>query len=209
MPRRLDFHADAEDDDSNDGDAREGVPAEEIVLELRGPSGDKVAGRLAASHLSDHPHASEVLAGAIRVGSVLPHVLVLECRVRGGFVTVSRKAALLRVAQDPGLRTGLPKDIADVTPGMHLTGFVSNVTETACYVRFLNHLTGVAGRTHVSDAFVEQVGDVMEEGQTVQAVVKDVDTARRKLSLSLKPSAVTATSADMLSCLFQCASAPS
>lgn len=175
------------------------------MLELLGPSGDKAVGRLAATHLSDHPHASEVLAGAIRVGSVLPEVLVLECRVRGGFATVSRKPALLRAARDSGLRTGLPKDIGEVKPGMHLTGFVSNITETACFVRFLNHLTGIAGRTQVSDAFVDQVADVMEVGQTVQAVVKDVDEGRRKLSLSLKPSMVTPASADMLSCLYKCA----
>ena len=207
MPRHTD--ADTKGSEPNDDvmDSNDGArAAEDIVLELQGPSGDKVVGRLAPSHLSDHPHATEVLAGAIRVGSVLPEVLVLECRVRGGFVTVTRKPALLRAAQDPRLRSGLPKDIADVAAGMHVTGFVSNVTETACFVRFLNHLTGVAGRTHVSDAFVERVGDVMEEGQTVHAVVRDVDVARGKLSLSLKPSAVPAASERMIDSLYKCVS---
>lgn len=65
LPEDLLCYAEVEDDVINDSStSQEDVLAEEVTLELKGATGGKVVGRLAAAHLSDHPHASEALAGA-------------------------------------------------------------------------------------------------------------------------------------------------
>jgi rRNA biogenesis protein RRP5 len=142
-----------------------------------------------------------VLAGALKPGAVLPEVLVLDLRPQARLVIVTRKAALLDAARE----RRLPCVLAHLQPGQRLAGFVASVTPDACFVRFGGALTGRAGLPALSDIFITDPSAAFEVGQTVQAVVGDVDVERERFGVVLKPSQTVTTDSALLATYFRCA----
>ena len=70
---------------------------------------------------------------------------------------------------------------------MH-AGYVASVTDAGCFVRFLGRLTGLAPVPQLADTFVTDPKQHFAPGQSVRAAVLDVDDARQRVMLSLKPS---------------------
>src|SRR5205823_7379049 len=63
------------------------------------------------------------------------------------------------------------------------------VTKTKEYGAFLQVMPGIEGLLHISELswdHVERTEDVLKVGETVQVKVIGIDTARRRISLSLK-----------------------
>ena len=63
------------------------------------------------------------------------------------------------------------------------------VTKTKKYGAFLQILPGIEGLLHISELswdHVERTEDVLKVGENVQVKVIGIDTARRRISLSLK-----------------------
>ena len=63
------------------------------------------------------------------------------------------------------------------------------VTKTKKYGAFLQILPGIEGLLHISELswdHVDKTEDVLKVGETVQVKVIGIDTARRRVSLSLK-----------------------
>jgi rRNA biogenesis protein RRP5 len=174
-----------------------------VYLLLRTAGGASVTARLPAEHLSDHAHAAEVLAGALKPGAVLPEVLILDLRPQAHLVIATRKATMLDAAREGRL----PCALADLQPGQRVAGFVASVTSDACFVRFGGTLTGRAGLPALSDIFITDPSAAFEVGQTVQAVVGDVDVERERFGVILKPSQTGMTDSALLATYFRCAPA--
>lgn len=81
---------------------------------------------------------------------------------------LTRKASLVAAA------SALPKSVQDVKETMLLPGYIANVTNDACYVRFLNQLTGRAGLAQLADLFVSDPSRHYHVNQSVKAQVVQV-----------------------------------
>src|SRR6266566_4517699 len=69
------------------------------------------------------------------------------------------------------------------------TWLVAAETQTKKYGAFLQIMPGIEGLLHISELswdHVERTEDVLKVGETVQVKVIGIDTARRRISLSLK-----------------------
>jgi predicted RNA-binding protein with RPS1 domain len=53
-------------------------------------------------------------------------------------------------------------------------GYIANITEKGCFVRFLKHLTGLASIPQVADEFVSDANHHFTVGQSVRAHVLEV-----------------------------------
>ncbi|KAL0048743.1 hypothetical protein WJX82_009925 [Trebouxia sp. C0006] len=170
----------------------ESVPSQYIV-DIKGGA----HGPLGAEHLADHPSAVTALQGALQVGSPLGPLLVLE-RVEGsGIVKLSRKSSLITAA------ASLPKAISDVKEALLVPGYITNVTNDACYVRFLGQLTGRAGLAQLADLFVSDPSRHFHVGQSVRAQVVQVDSGKERFTVTLKQSLAGASDAAYLQSLLK------
>ncbi len=89
--------------------------------------------------------------------------------------------SLRQLQQDPWERLLQTTPVGSVVEG--------TVTKTKKYGAFLQILPGIEGLLHISELswdHVEKTEDVVKVGETVQVKVIGIDTARRRVSLSLK-----------------------
>ncbi len=76
--------------------------------------------------------------------------------------------------------------LEDLQEGMRLPGIVTNVTNFGAFIDVGVHQDGLAHISQLADRFVRDPGEVVKVGQKVMARVLEVDTQRRRISLSLK-----------------------
>lgn len=74
----------------------------------------------------------------------------------------------------------------ELTPGMILTGTVRNVIDFGAFVDIGVHQDGLVHVSELSDHFVRHPREVVSVGDTVRVRVKSVDTARKRIALSMK-----------------------
>ncbi len=89
--------------------------------------------------------------------------------------------SLRQLQQDPWERL-----VSNVPVGEIVSG---NVTKTKKYGAFLQIMAGIEGLLHISELswdHVERTEDVLKVGEDLQVKVIGIDTARRRISLSLK-----------------------
>jgi uncharacterized protein len=99
---------------------------------------------------------------------------------------------LLKPGRDP--RDELPKPVLlsdvlgleDLKPGMVLTGTVRNVSDFGAFVDIGVHQDGLVHISELSDRFVRRPMEVVAVGDIVKVRVLSVDTARKRISLSMK-----------------------
>lgn len=77
-------------------------------------------------------------------------------------------------------------EITDLTVGAVLPGIVTNVTAFGAFVDVGVHQDGLVHISRMSDKFVTTPQDVLRPGQQVKVAVIEVDTARKRISLSMK-----------------------
>ena len=76
--------------------------------------------------------------------------------------------------------------IEDVSPGMQLPGVVTNVTAFGAFVDIGVHQDGLVHISELSDRYVKNAADVVKVHQKVMVTVLNVDTKRKRISLSMK-----------------------
>jgi uncharacterized protein len=76
--------------------------------------------------------------------------------------------------------------INDLTIGMSLPGIVTNVTNFGAFVDIGVHQDGLVHISHLSDKFVKDPKEVVAVQQKVKVTVVEVDTARKRIGLSMK-----------------------
>lgn len=101
-------------------------------------------------------------------------------------------AELMKPGRDPRgelppalLRTDI-MSMDDLKPGMTLQGTVRNVVDFGVFVDIGVHQDGLVHISQVSDHFVKHPSEVVRVGDVVNVVVLDVDSARKRISLSIK-----------------------
>ncbi len=99
---------------------------------------------------------------------------------------------LARPGRDP--RDELPKpllssqvlEMADLKPGMTLYGTVRNVADFGAFVDIGVHQDGLVHVSELADRFVRNPMEVVKVGDVVKVRVINVDTQRKRISLSMK-----------------------
>ena len=79
------------------------------------------------------------------------------------------------------------EDIADLKEGMVLEGTVSNVAQFGAFVDLGVHQDGLIHVSQLSARFVQDAREVVKTGDIVRVRVLEVDVARKRISLSMKP----------------------
>jgi protein Tex len=79
--------------------------------------------------------------------------------------------------------------ITDLKPGMRLPGVVTNVTAFGAFVDVGVHQDGLVHVSRLADRFVKDPHEVVHVHQRVTVTVLEVDTARNRISLSMKEGA--------------------
>ena len=74
----------------------------------------------------------------------------------------------------------------DLTPGMKLSGIVTNVTAFGAFVDIGVHQDGLVHMSELSDRYVTDPNQVVKVYQKVQVTVLAVDLDRKRISLSMK-----------------------
>jgi uncharacterized protein len=76
--------------------------------------------------------------------------------------------------------------IDSLTPGMTLTGIVTNVTNFGAFVDIGVHQDGLVHISELSDKFVKNPSEVVSVNQKVSVTVLSIDIERKRISLSMK-----------------------
>ena len=74
----------------------------------------------------------------------------------------------------------------DLTPGMEMTGTVRNVIDFGVFVDIGVHQDGLVHISQLSDKFVKHPLDVVKVGDIVKVWVMSVDSAKKRISLTMK-----------------------
>ncbi len=73
------------------------------------------------------------------------------------------------------------------TVGQKIKGTVSNITDFGIFIQLV---PGVDGLVHVSDMswteHIKHPADMFKKGETVEAVITDINKQKRKISLGIK-----------------------
>ena len=78
------------------------------------------------------------------------------------------------------------ESITDLTVGMQLEGVVTNVTNFGAFVDIGVHQDGLVHISQLADRFVQDPHDEVSTGDVVSVRVMEVDTARKRISLTMK-----------------------
>ncbi len=78
-------------------------------------------------------------------------------------------------------------DLADLRVGMQLEGTVTNVAAFGAFVDLGVHQDGLVHVSELSERFVRDAREVVRVGQVVRVRVLEVDLARKRIALSLRP----------------------
>lgn len=85
----------------------------------------------------------------------------------------------------PMLRTDV-MGMEDLKPGMELKGTVRNVIDFGAFVDVGVHQDGLVRISQISDKFIRHPSEVLKVGQIVTVWVLSVDTAKKRISLTMK-----------------------
>jgi protein Tex len=77
-------------------------------------------------------------------------------------------------------------EMKDLKIGMKLPGIVTNVTKFGAFVDVGVHQDGLVHISEISDKYITDPSEVVKVGQKVQVTVTDIDTARKRIALSMK-----------------------
>ncbi|KAJ3021566.1 Protein RRP5 [Thoreauomyces humboldtii] len=179
-----------------------GILGEGVLVEFR-PS--MLRGYLAKAHLTDHITTVDRLFKSLREGTVLKELAIIGKDETKGHLRVTMKGLLV---QDLKRRKTALK-FEDLKEDLVVPGYILNVTDKGAFVGFPGSMVGMAKLRNLSDRYVAQASDVLQSGQTVVAVITNVDAESRRVEVSLKHSLCVKNSdaivyeTDLLRSLFQ------
>ena len=89
----------------------------------------------------------------------------------------------------PLLRTDV-LSVADLKPGMRLTGTVRNVIDFGAFVDIGVHQDGLVHISEISESFIRHPSQALRVGDVVDVVVLEVDEKKGRIGLSIKQAAI-------------------
>ena len=110
----------------------------------------------------------------------------------GGITIVDIVDSLLKKGRDP--REELPQPVLrsdilsmeDLKPGMILNGTVRNVIDFGAFVDIGVHQDGLVHISQICDRYIKHPTDVLSVGDSVKVKILDVDTNKKRISLTMK-----------------------
>ncbi|KAJ8448113.1 hypothetical protein Cgig2_031837 [Carnegiea gigantea] len=153
-----------------------------------------VKGTIFSEHLADHQGLAAQLKSALKPGHELCQLLVLD--IEGNNLILSAKYSLVHAAQQ------LPADAKQIHPNSVIHGYVCNLIETGCFVRFLGRLTGFSPRKRALDDRNTDLSEAFYVGQSVRSNVLDVNSETGRITLSLKASSCLSMDCSFLQSYF-------
>ncbi|XP_038881067.1 rRNA biogenesis protein RRP5 isoform X2 [Benincasa hispida] len=147
-------------------------------------------GRISMEHLSDHQAHASSMKSVLKPGYQFDQLLVLD--IEGQNLILSAKQSLINLAHV------LPSDPSQVKQYSVIHGFISNIIERGCFVRFLGRLTGFSPRNKAMEDRKLDLQEAFYIGQSVRSSVVDVSGETGRITLSLKQSTCFSTDASFI-----------
>ncbi|KAE8649759.1 rRNA biogenesis protein RRP5 [Cucumis sativus] len=151
---------------------------------------DYSRGRISTEHLSDHQAHASSIKSVLKPGYQFDQLLVLA--IEGESLILSAKQSLIKLAHM------LPSDSSHVNPYSIIHGFICNIIEAGCFVRFLGRLTGFSPRNKAMQDQKLYLRETYYIGQSVRSNVVDVSGETGRITLSLKQSTCFSTDASFI-----------
>ena len=85
----------------------------------------------------------------------------------------------------PLLRTDV-MELADLKPGMKLSGTVRNVVDFGAFVDIGVHQDGLVHISQMADRYIQHPSQVLSVGDVVEVTVLEVDAAKKRISLTMR-----------------------
>src|SRR5262245_54353290 len=110
----------------------------------------------------------------------------------GRYTVADIREELLKPGRDPRDKFVVPKfredvkEIADLKEGMELEGTVTNVTNFGAFVDLGVHQDGLVHISELSHKYVQDARQAVKVGDVVKVKVIGVDSAMKRISLSMK-----------------------
>ncbi|WZY95790.1 rRNA biogenesis protein RRP5 [Brassica napus] len=147
-------------------------------------------GTVSAEHLADHHEQAKLMMSLLRPGFELDKLLIID--IDGNNLALSSKYSLIKLAEE------LPSDISQLQPNSVVHGYVCNLIENGCFVRFLGRLTGFAPRSKAIDEPRADLSESFFVGQSVRANIVDINQEKSRITLSLKQSSCASVDASFI-----------
>ncbi|OVA06347.1 Ribosomal protein S1 [Macleaya cordata] len=147
-------------------------------------------GTIFNEHLADHQAHTTLMKSVLKPGHEFDQLLVLD--VDGNSLILSAKYSLINSAME------LPLDVAQVHPHSVVHGYVCNLIEAGCFVRFLGRLTGFSPKNKAIDDQRADISEAFDIGQSVRSHVLTVNSETSRTTLSLKQSSCFSTDASFI-----------
>ncbi|KAJ0089046.1 hypothetical protein Patl1_32885 [Pistacia atlantica] len=147
-------------------------------------------GTISTEHLADHHGHATLMKSVIKPGYEFDQLLVLD--IEGNSLLLSAKYSLINSGQQ------LPSDVSHIHPHTVVHGYICNLIETGCFVRYLGRLTGFAPRSKAMDDQRADLSKAFYVGQSVRSNIVDVNNDTGRITLSLKQSCCSSTDASFI-----------
>ncbi|KAK7848536.1 rrna biogenesis protein rrp5 [Quercus suber] len=164
-------------------------------------------GTIPTEHLADHHGHATLMKSVLKPGYEFDQLLVLD--ISGNNLVLSAKHSLINLAEQ------LPLDISQIHHNTVIHGYICNLIETGCFVRFLGRLTGFSPRNKATDDQRVELSESFYIGQSVRSNILDVgelleaeavkimifeaaNTESGRITVSLKQSSCYSTDASFI-----------
>ncbi|KAL3625500.1 hypothetical protein CASFOL_030954 [Castilleja foliolosa] len=159
-----------------------------VIVDIK--SSNHMKGTITLEHLADHQGLAALLMAALKPGYQFDELLVLD--IEGKNAVLTAKYSLVNSVQQ------LPVDISQIGTHTVIHGYICNIIETGCFVRFIGHLTGFSPKSKAIDDRSLDLSEVFYVGQSVRSNIVDVNTGTGRITLSLKQSLCCSTDASFI-----------
>ncbi|XP_044965447.1 rRNA biogenesis protein RRP5-like isoform X2 [Hordeum vulgare subsp. vulgare] len=128
------------------------------------------------------PEAVVVSVNGFSKGSILNEHLADYHDAKGQNLILSAKHSLINTRND------IPSELSQIQAGVIVHGYICNIIDGGCFVRFLGHLTGFSPKDKAVDRPIEKLSDAFFVGQSVRSHVLNVNEESSRVKLSLQHS---------------------
>ncbi|KAI3518805.1 hypothetical protein L1887_07619 [Cichorium endivia] len=149
-----------------------------------------IKGMIYPEHLADNHGLASVMKSVLKPGYKFEKLLVLDVENKNLILTA--KYSLVNATQQ------LPSDASEVYPHSVVHGYICNIIDTGCFVRFIGRLTGFAPKNKAVDDQRSDLSEVFFVGQSVRSNILDVKSETGRITLSLKQSLCSSTDASFI-----------
>ncbi|XP_057768681.1 rRNA biogenesis protein RRP5 isoform X2 [Salvia miltiorrhiza] len=166
----------------------ESVATQTILVAVHESSHMK--GTIFLEHLADHHGLATLLMSVVKPGYHFDKLLVLD--VEGNNMILTAKHSLVNSVEQ------LPVDISQISCHSVVHGYICNIIDTGCFVRFMGRLTGFAPKSKATDDRRSDLSEVFYVGQSVRSNIVDISSDTGRITLSLKQSLCSSTDASFI-----------